>query len=536
MRLVTLPLVVLLALVSWASGQITEGQWTYVIENGGASITGSTATGDVTIPSELDGYAVKKVGVGSNIFGNFNFTVTSVSIPDSVTSIGDAAFSYCPGLTSVSIGNGVTSIGSSAFYECSRLTSVSIGNGVMSIGQGAFYGCSGLTSVSIPDSVTSIGYAAFSYCSGLTSVSIGNGVTGIGASAFEKCVGLTSVTIPDSVTSIGDKAFAGCTGLTSVGIGSGVTSIGVYAFAFCTGLTSVIIPDSVTSIGDAAFSYCSGLTNIYFRGDRPVVENTIFAEIQPVGIVYYLIGSNGWGSTYAGWPTQPYSLAPTLTPVISSWPSASPITYGQALSNSVLSGGSADVDGSFAWTTPTNVPPVGTNSYSVTFSPVNADTYQTVSTNVPVVVSRYYTQDEYDSFGAQQFSNGQRSVTTNPAAFSLYTESQFAANRITGVAEGKAEVIEVPESYGLYDSTSIMDLRMGGLMIQKQGTDATIVFQPQTTTDLVTLPFTNNGPPITNAIPMPGDKGFLRVGAIYVPAGDLTDVLNNVDVGDTFTY
>ena len=441
MKLATLPLVVLLAMVSWASGQITEGDWTYVVENGGATITGSTATGDVTIPSELGGYPV-------------------------------------------------TSIGNSAFY-----------------------GSLGLTSVIIPNSVTSLGALAFSWCTGLTSVNIGN-----------------------SVTSIGEAAFINCGALTSVNIGNSVTSIEGGAFAHCTGLTSVSIPDSVTSIGDAAFSYCSGLTNIYFRGDRPVVENTIFAEIQPVGIVYYLIGSNGWGSTYAGWPTQPYSLAPTLTPVISNWPSASPITYGQALSNSVLSGGSADVDGSFAWTTPTDVPPVGTNSYSVTFSPVNADTYQTVSTNVPVVVSRYYTQEEYDSFGAQQFSNGQRSVTTNPAAFSLYTESQFAANRITGVAEGKAEVIEVPGSYGLYDSTSIMDLRMGGLMIQKQGTEATIVFQPQTTTDLATLPFTNNGPPITNAIPMPGDKGFLRVGAIYVPAGDLTDVLNNVDVGDTFTY
>ena len=125
---------------------------------------------------------------------------------------------------------------------------------------------------------------------------------------------------------------------------------------------------------------------------------------------------------------------------------------------------------------------------------------------------------------------------SNANRANLFTQLQYESNRITGVAEGKAEVIEAPGSYGLYDSTSIMDLRMGGLMIQKQGTDATIVFQPQTTTDLATVPFTNNGPPITNAIPMPGDKGFLRVGAIYVPAGDLTDVLNNVDVGDTFTY
>jgi len=123
-------------------------------------------------------------------------------------------------------------------------------------------------------------------------------------------------------------------------------------------------------------------------------------------------------------------------------------------------------------------------------------------------------------------------VQATPHDYNLFSSTQYEANRIAG----QQDVIASPESYGLYDSTSIMDLRMGGLMIQKQGTNATIVFQPQTTTDLLTVPFTNNGPPITNTVPMPGDKGFLRVGAIYVPAGDLTDVLNNVDVGDTFTY
>jgi hypothetical protein len=111
-------------------------------------------------------------------------------------------------------------------------------------------------------------------------------------------------------------------------------------------------------------------------------------------------------------------------------------------------------------------------------------------------------------------------VQANPNAFGLFSPTQYEANRIAG----QQDVIANPMAYGLYTATSIMDLRMGGLMIQKQGTDATIVFQPQTTTDLVTLPFTNNGTPITNAIPMPGDKGFLRVEAIYVPAGDLTDV------------
>jgi hypothetical protein len=124
-------------------------------------------------------------------------------------------------------------------------------------------------------------------------------------------------------------------------------------------------------------------------------------------------------------------------------------------------------------------------------------------------------------FSLAQFNanrtNGQTDVTANPAAFNLFTQSQFDGNRTAG----QQDVIASPMAYGLYDSNSIMDLRMGGLMIQKQGTDATIVFQPQTTTDLATLPFTNNGTPITNTVPMPEDKGFLRVEAIYVPAGEL---------------
>jgi formylglycine-generating enzyme required for sulfatase activity len=141
--------------------------------------------------------------------------------------------------------------------------------------------------------------------------------------------------------------------------------------------------------------------------------------------------------------------------------------------------------------------------------------------------AQLFTQLQYDG----NRTNGQADVTTNPAAFNLFTQSQFNGNRIAG----QQDVIASPMSYGLYDSTSIMDLSMGGLMIQKQGTDATIVLQPQTTTDLVTLPFTNNGTPITNTVPMPGDKGFLRVEAIYVPAGDLTTDVQTVDQGTGFS-
>ena len=119
------------------------------------------------------------------------------------------------------------------------MTSVTIPNSVTSIGSSAFFGCSGLTSVTIPNSVTSIRSAAFRYCSGLTSVTIPNSVTSIGSYAFESCSGLSSVTISNSVTRIGSYAFSGCSGLTSVTIGSGVENLGTEAFANCPDLLNV---------------------------------------------------------------------------------------------------------------------------------------------------------------------------------------------------------------------------------------------------------------------------------------------------------
>ena len=126
----------------------------------------------------------------------------------------------------------VESIGEKAFYP-SRLTSVTIPNSVKSIGNYAFYYCDGLTSVTIPNSVTSIGERAFSSCTALTSVTIGNSVTSIGYEVFRDCSSLTSITIPNSVTSIGNYAFHHCTGLTSVTIPNSVTSIGDNAFEDC---------------------------------------------------------------------------------------------------------------------------------------------------------------------------------------------------------------------------------------------------------------------------------------------------------------
>ncbi len=233
----------------------------------------------VTIPSVVgkDGidYSVTSI---KEAFKKCSF-LTSVTIPNSVTTIGRSAFECCSGLTSVIIPNSVTSIGDYAFDYCSGLTSVTIPNSVTAIGGFAFRSCSGLTSVTIPNSVTSIGRGAFECCSGLTSVTIPNSVTSIGRDAFSSCSDLTSVTIPNSVTSIGEDAFQSCSSLTLVTIPNSVTSIGPSAFSGCSGLTSVTIPNSVTTIGGSAFYGCNELVEVNYDTTKPVsARKSLFSD------------------------------------------------------------------------------------------------------------------------------------------------------------------------------------------------------------------------------------------------------------------
>ncbi len=222
--------------------------------------------GNLVIPSSYKGIPVTAIGQFSSYRNALNERITSITIPDSVTSIDKAAFRGCTGLTSITIPNSVTSIGDSAFYGCTALTSVTIGNGVTSIGGSAFYNCSGLTSITIPNSVTSIGGSAFYNCSGLTSVTIPDSVTSIGDHAFSGCTGLTTVnwnaTACTSAGSYYYPIFNGCSNLATVNIGDNVTTIPSYTFYNCTGLTSVTIGGSVTSIGDSAFRDCTGLTTV----------------------------------------------------------------------------------------------------------------------------------------------------------------------------------------------------------------------------------------------------------------------------------
>ena len=235
------------------------------------SVTGMGTCTDteIIIPSTYEGKPVTAIGEMA-FFGDdmddlnastitLLHNITSITIPNTVTTIGMGAFAYCTSLASIEIPNSVTSVSEGAFAGCSSLTSIVIPDSVTSIDDYAFTGCTSLTSITIPDSVTSIGDSAFLGCASLESITIPNSVTSIGYSAFYCCTSLTSITIPDSVTSIGKQAFYYCTSLKSVIIPDSVTSIGDYAFCNCRSLTSIVIPDSVTSIGSSAFSSCTSL-------------------------------------------------------------------------------------------------------------------------------------------------------------------------------------------------------------------------------------------------------------------------------------
>ena len=196
---------------------------------------------------------------------------------EDVKRIGNSTFEACSGLTSITIPNSVTIIGNSAFSGCSGLTSITIPNSVTIIGNSAFSGCSGLTSITIPESVTAIGSSAFQGCSSLTSITIPESVTSIGNGAFDDCRGLTSITIPESVTSIGDEAFFNCYSLTSITIPNSVTSISRLCFQNCSSLSSIIISESVTSIGDGAFRNCTSLTSITIPNSVTSIGNGAFS-------------------------------------------------------------------------------------------------------------------------------------------------------------------------------------------------------------------------------------------------------------------
>lgn len=221
--------------------------------------------------------------IGARAFANQSH-LTTLNMPDSVTSIDDSAFYDCSGLKSATM-NGVTRIGGHAFCECAlesvsiknitdigwgvfshceSLKTVELGNQLREIGNSAFSGCSALVPV-LPDSVEIIGESAFSDCTAIKSITLPEGLQKIENGAFEGCTSLTSIVVPDSVTHLGQSTFSGCTSLKTAELGNQVPAIYSGTFAGCTALESVSFTVSVWEIGQKAFSGCNTL-DIYYDG------------------------------------------------------------------------------------------------------------------------------------------------------------------------------------------------------------------------------------------------------------------------------
>ena len=274
-------------------------------------------------------YKVEEIGNGNYDYYAFEGCkdLTSITIPNTVKSIGSWAFSECKGLTSITLPESLTTIGHQSFMYCTSLTSLTIPKNVTKIGEQAFAYCWSLSSIKvdkgntqfdsrdncnaiietktntlvagcqktvIPNSVTDLLRNAFEGCSELTSITIPNSVTSIGFYTFKSCYKLKSIKLPEDLTSIGYSVFDGCYKLESITIPESVTSIGAYAFYSCESLTDIVIPKNVTSMGEGMFSKCSKLNKVHFRGTTPPK----CSSKENLSFIFYQTGTSGYPFVY----------------------------------------------------------------------------------------------------------------------------------------------------------------------------------------------------------------------------------------------
>lgn len=258
----------------------------------------------------------------------------SYTIPAGITTIGDNAFAWAAGLTELVAPAGLASIGSSAFLNCSNLTMFEIPPSLRELGASAFAG-SGLGAVTVPGGVTAIGPAAFQQCPNLQTAVMEFGVNTIGAGAFLGCLNLKQAILPNSLVNIDTEAFKDCASLSGIAFPNSLTNITSWAF-FGTALTNVVIPSSVQRVAWYAFRNCAALTNIvlpdalletqalslcpslrtvFFTGNAPAFEATMF-DGSPLARIYYLPGTAGWDRFPDGqaflWNPQVSTFAPSF--------------------------------------------------------------------------------------------------------------------------------------------------------------------------------------------------------------------------------
>ena len=261
----------------------------WVFDNGTLTIYGTGAMEDGIGPwgdfcDDITAVVVQEgvTAIGTDAFYGCT-RLKNVTLPASLTQIGDMAFEMCENLTEITVPDNVVSIGDDAFRGCTQLETVSLPESLKTIGYGAFRESTKLKEITIPKNVVSLGEAAFAECTGLELIHISNGVTEIKDSTFSFCTSLKSIRLPGSVTRIGVQAFDNCTALETVVAETGLAVIDDHAFELCENLVSVTIPDTVVSIGEQAFCDCVSLKTIAVFEDSSVADVAVPEGITSLG-------------------------------------------------------------------------------------------------------------------------------------------------------------------------------------------------------------------------------------------------------------
>ncbi|MBR6884090.1 MAG: leucine-rich repeat protein [Prevotella sp.] len=242
--------------------------------------------GDISIPStfEYEGVEYTVTEITGKAF-YYSTNLRSLTIPNSVKTIGRQAFFCCENLRKLVLPDELEELPSSICSMCHQLTEIHMPNRLRTISADAFYECVSLTSISLPEDLVEIGGDAFRDCISLTSMVIPDHVSILGAEAFRGCTNLTSIRLPKNLSNVPNCCFTNCPKLTNITLPNGIDAIGDDAFSGCESLTQLTIPNSVKSIGKRAFERCGFTTFEFPSGNIQVGYGLFFGCSQLKGVV-----------------------------------------------------------------------------------------------------------------------------------------------------------------------------------------------------------------------------------------------------------
>lgn len=234
-----------------AQETITVNNIKYYIDNGEATIAvqDETLSGDIIIPESIthEGRSYTVVRATNGAFQNTD--ITSISLPNSITSLGNNCFQYCDNLISVKLPDNITSLGDYVFMSCSKLSSIKL-----------------------PDTLTSLGEFCFGHCDDLITLILPNSITTLGLGCFTDCKNIKAITLPTNITSLPTHCFSDCKKLSEITLHEGIMSLGLSCFEGCSSLTSIKLPKSINKIGDeyknGCFKDCSNLSEVTCQWDN----------------------------------------------------------------------------------------------------------------------------------------------------------------------------------------------------------------------------------------------------------------------------